>query len=121
MRIGETNSDLKNITCGVPQESILGPLLFLICINYLSAVSQITFPIMYADDTNILIQGKDVQKMEHDLNIEIQTLSLWIKAYKLSLNIKKTCTMTFSNIPSVINRINNIYIDGTQLDTVSHT
>ena len=105
----------------MPQGSILGPLLFLIYINYLSDVSQITFPIMYADDTNIFIRGKDLQKMEHDLNIEIQNISLWLKANKLSLNIKKTCTMTFSNIPSVRNRINNINIDGTQLHTVSHT
>ena len=66
------------------------------------------------------IKGKDLQKMEHDLNVEIQKLSLWLKASNLSLTIKKTCTMTFSNIPSVRNRINNIYIDGTQI-AVSHT
>ena len=59
--------------------------------------------------------------MEHDLNIEIQNISLWLKANQLSLYIKKTCIMTFSNIPSVRNRINNIYIDGNQIDTVSHT
>ena len=47
--------------------------------------------------------------------------SLWFKAQKLSLNIKETCTLTFSNINSVRNRINNIYIDGTQIDTVYHT
>ena len=105
----------------MPQGSILGPLLFLIHINDLSAVSQITFPIIYADDTNIFIRGKDLHKLEHDLNIEIQNISLWLKANTLSLNINKTCTMTFSNIPSVRNRINNIYIHGTQIDTVSHT
>ena len=75
---------------------------------------------MYADDTNVFIQGKDLQKMEHDLSIDI-TNSVWLKANKLSLNIKNTFTMTFSNIPSVRNRINNIYINGTQIDTVSHT
>ena len=80
-----------------------------------SAVSQITFPIMY--DTNTVIQGKDMPKMEH----EIQNLPLWLKTNKHLLNIKKTCTMTFSNIPSVRNRINNSYIDVTQIDTVSHT
>ena len=63
---------------------------------------------MYADDTNIFIQGKDMQKM-------------WLKANKLLLTIKKTCTVSFSDIPSVRNRINNIYIDGTPIDTVCHT
>ena len=52
-----TNSALKNITCGVPQGSILGPLVFLY-INDVSAVSQVTFPIMFADDTNFFIQGE---------------------------------------------------------------
>ena len=57
---------------------------------------------MYADDIiNIFIQGKDLQKMEKDLNAEIKKLSLWLKTIKLSLNLRKTCTMTFSNNPSV--------------------
>jgi hypothetical protein len=54
---------------------------------------------MYADDNNIIIQGRDLQNMEHDLNIEIQKLSLWLKANIFLLNIKKTCTKAFSNIP----------------------
>ena len=69
--------------------------------------------------TLIFIQWGDLQKMERHLNIEIQKLSLWFKVNNLLLNIKKTCTMRFSNIPSVRNKINNIYVDGTQIDLIS--
>ena len=65
---------------------MLGPLLFLININDLSAVSQVTFPIMFADDTNFFIQG---EKMENYLNIELKKLTIWLKTNKLSLNKKK--------------------------------
>ena len=44
---------------------------------------------MYTDDTNIFIQGKYLQKMEHDLKIEIQKLSLWLQTNKVSLKIMK--------------------------------
>ena len=64
--------------------------------------------------------SREIFDLEYDLNIEIQKLSLWVKANKLSLNIKKTCAMIFSNIPSVRKRI-NMYLDWTQRDTVSHT
>ena len=68
---------------------MLVPLLFLLYINDLSAVSDITFPIMFADDTNIFIQGKDHNEMELKLTNEIAKLTNWLKANKLSLNIKK--------------------------------
>ena len=58
--------------------------------------------------------------MEHDLNIEIQKLSLWLKDNKLLLNINKTYTMRFNNISSVRNRIKHNYKDETQIDNVNH-
>ena len=52
------DSSTMNIKCGVPQGSILGPLLFLIYVNDLSNVSSILFTLLFADDTNVFVTGK---------------------------------------------------------------
>ena len=52
-----TDSKTESVTCGVPQWSILGPLLFIIYVNDISEVSNKIFPILFADDTTILMEG----------------------------------------------------------------
>ena len=52
------SSECKNIVCGVPQGSILGPILFLLYINDIVNVSDKLFPLLYADDTNVFLNGK---------------------------------------------------------------
>ena len=85
-----SNTSFANISCGVPQGSILGPLLFLLYANDLSNASSVLDPTMYADDTNLYYFNIDIEALFSTVNMELEKISEWFKANKLSLNIKKT-------------------------------
>ena len=76
--------------CGVPQGSILGPLLFLMYINDLPNASKVLDPIMFADDTNLFYSHYDIKTLFNTVNEELKKLVIWFTSNKLSLNIKKT-------------------------------
>ena len=90
-------SSYGNIVCGVPQGSILGPLLFLIYVNDLAYVSDYLYMIMFADDTNALDSDKNLNALENRCNNEMIKIVDWVNANKLSLNVKKTNYMLFSS------------------------
>ena len=87
-------SDKLPITTGVPQGSILGPLLFLIYINDLPSVSNFFKMIMYADDTTLYCNINETTT-EGIINTELSHVNVWLKANKLSLNVAKTKFMVF--------------------------
>ena len=62
----------EKVNCGVPQRSILGPLLFIMYINDLSNVSSLLFSLLYADDTNIFVTGKNIENLICLVNIELK-------------------------------------------------
>ena len=95
VRYNGTDSGRQRISCGVPQGSILGPLLFLLYINDIAHVSDVLYLILFADDTNAFISGKNVNELIDMMNIELAKLSKWLYANKLSLNVAKTHYLIF--------------------------
>ena len=88
-------SDIHGVQCGVPQGSILGPLLFILYTKDICNVSDIFFAIMYTDDTSLVVNGKDLNTLTQLLNTALIDLCAWFKANRLSLNTTKTFYMIF--------------------------
>ena len=102
--INGSNSSLHSVTCCVPQGSVLGPLLFLIYINDLRNASKKLTSYLFADDTNIYCESKDLSYLTKVVNKELRLVKKWLDANKLSLNIDKTNYIIFHsssfNVPS---------------------
>ena len=84
------NSDLMTVDCGVPQGSVLGPLLFLIYINDLHKAIQYCKVHHFADDTNLFHTSQSVKNLNKLVNRDMKHLNNWLSANKISLNVEKT-------------------------------
>ena len=90
-------SSLRNFNVGVPQGSILGPLLFLLYVNCIPKISDAFNAILYADDTTITMRHQDIAHLTNNANVELKKIVDWTLCNKLTLNSSKTDLILFSN------------------------
>ena len=114
-------SSMQSVSCGVPQGSVLGPLLFILYINDIVNVSKLLFPILFADDTNIFIHGKSLAETVAKINDEMDKLVYWLNANKLSLNVVKTQYMIFKSRSKHLPEHPQLRINGSPVDCVKQT
>ena len=91
--VNNTESEFGTISCGVPQGSVLGPLLFLLYINNLCDSVKTVNTYLYADDTVLVSSAIDIYTAHAHLQNDLTNVANWCKSNKLSINIKKTKSM----------------------------
>ena len=121
LSINGKDSDVKDVTCGVPQGSSLGPLLFLIYINDFRMCLSKTSCGHFADDTFILFHSKKPKTIETIINTELKEVVKWLRLNKLSLNAAKTELIFFRSHKHPLNYDNiSIKMNGLKLTPVDY-
>ena len=120
-------SSMSNIKTGVPQGSILGPLLFIIYMNDIAAVTNKFHFTLYADDTSLLEplctfavdSNEDYAEISKNINAELKLITDWLSLNKLSLNAKKTKMMVFHHKQKIVNsNLLKLYINSKKIECV---
>ena len=121
------NSNVLPLECGVPQGSVLGPILILIYINDAQFITNFIHLVLYADDMNLLVSNKSLKKSIMVLNKELARLEEWFQANKLTVNLSKTKFILFGFRQRLTNSTTtrleqdlNLKL-GRQIDRVTHT
>ena len=115
-QIKDSESSLKTISHGVPQGSVLGPLLFIIFINDMHNSIEHSKMHHYADDTNLLLTDNSLKKINKYVNPDLSLLCHWLRANKLSLNTSKTEIIIFRPKNKQINKKLNFRISAQKID-----
>ena len=119
VRIGKAFSDEKTLNIGIPQGSILGPILFIIYNNDLPCISNRLMTTLFADDTNFSLSHNDYDSMVGILNGELTKIQDWTVANRLTINNTKTELLLFSNLRNSHNN-EQVILNGSFVSYVDH-
>ena len=115
------HSQLRNVLTGVPQGSILGPVLFLIftndLLNLATKICSNMKIVAFADDTNAVVSGGSAEALSDTINTVLESFQLWFLANKLKINTKKTNILLFKST-SRGNDILDVKLNGEKIDIV---
>ena len=127
INVSDIKSEIKNVTCGIPQGSVLGPLLFLLYINDMPSITTLHSR-LFADDTVLFTSARKIQELQFILNQQMPIVNDWFSANKLTINSQKTYYMIIDKKnsnnkdlkivinKSRINKTNNIKYLGVYID-----
>ena len=118
-KVGTATSDMTSVNFGVPQGSILGPLLFTLYINSLPSVACHCKINLYADDTAVFYAGDSVDDVSEKLTADMGKIAMWMEESRLTLNTSKTKAMLFGSHFKLSNASPlNVFIRDTPLEAV---
>ena len=113
--INNEKSEIQAIKYGVPQGSILGPLLFLIYINDLSRSIKNSKIHHFADDANLLCANSSLKDINKKINFDLSNLVQWLRANKIALNVNKTDIVIFQSPRKQITKKINFRLNGQKI------
>ena len=121
--VNQTESSYGEVKFGVPQGSVLGPLLFIVYINDIGSIPGLKFlPKLFADDANVFVHAKNFNELQIQSQNTLNLLTEWLLLNRLTINIKKTCYIIFT--PHSSNIIPNDFtlkVDNSPIDRVEQS
>ena len=118
VKVGDSFSSLKQCNLGVPQGSVLGPILFLIYVNEIPNISNSFSSCLFADDTSLIFSSNNHVSLVNSCNLGLEKFYEWSCANRLSINNDKTNLMLFTNSKESIN-LSNIQLNNSMIEHVS--